>query len=410
MKQSGEQKREWKRIILHVDMDAFYASIEQIDNPDFRGKPVIVGADPKGGRGRGVVSAASYEARRFGIHSAMPISRAYRLCPDGIYLRPRFNRYAEVSERIFRIFNKYSPAVEKISIDEAFLDCTGTEKLFGYPDQLVMKLKNEIKSETCLTASVGVATSKSVAKIASEINKPDGVMIVPPGREKEFLAPLPIGMLWGVGNKTREILMRAGFKTVGELASAGIEDIESLLGRIGVFLWRMANGIDDTPVETERVRKSIGAENTFNVDVSDDSKIEKMLLFLSEKVTRRMRKEGVLGRTVTLKIRFEDFSTFTRRKTLDRYFNDMRTLKEISFSLYRSFNKHNKRVRLVGISVSTLTSSTNGIEGGLFENEVSLEGKKDKVLDEILDGLREKYGDAVKRAVFLKEKNRMIDI
>jgi len=395
----------WKRIIVHVDMDAFYASIEQLDNPAYRGKPVIVGADPKGGKGRGVVSAASYEARRYGIHSAMPISRAYRLCPHGVYIRPRFNRYAEVSEKIFMIFNRYSPVIEKVSIDEAFLDCTGTERLFGKPDELVTMLKKDIKIETGLTASVGVATSKSVAKIASEINKPDGVMIVPPGKEKEFLAPLPLGMLWGIGSKTMELFKEMGFKTIGDLASARKEDIEGVLGKNGAYLWELANGIDNFPVVADRVRKSIGAENTFPIDVSDDLEIEETLLFLSEKVTRRMRDEGVYGRTVTLKIRLEDFSTFTRRKTLKDYFNDMKTLKEVSLDLYRAFTRGKKKVRLVGISVSGLRSSSNSPEKTLFENDDTGKKLRSMELDAILDRLREKYGDAVKRAVFLKDKN-----
>jgi len=405
----SSQQTSRPQVIVHVDMDAFFASIEQIDNPDYRGKPVVVGADPKGGKGRGVVSAASYEARKFHIHSAMPISRAYSLCPEAVFTRPRMERYLEVSKEVMKVLHFFSPLVEQISIDEAFLDCTGTEKLFGPPDKLAKKLKEEIKKKTGLTASIGIATNKSVAKIASELGKPDGIVICPPGNEEEFLSPLPVKMLWGAGKKTVEFLGKMGFKKIGDIAACPKEEIEKLLGKVGTHLWNLSKGIDLRPVETESLRKSISEETTFMEDVSDDNRIEMVLFSISDELTRRMRCSGLKGKTVTLKIRLEDFSTFTRSRTLEKAVNDTFTVKSCAVELYRSFNRMGKKVRLVGISLSKLEGSEwiKANQPELFDEKTTgtqdsgSVKRKGEITDQLLDRLKKKYGGKVTRASFL---------
>lgn len=289
------------RVIVHVDMDAFYASIEQLDYPEYRGKPVVVGADPAGGKGRGVVSAASYEARKYGIHSALPISTAYKLCPNAIFVRPRFRRYSELSKRVMEVLKSFAPVVEQISIDEAFLDCTGTEKLFGTTSDLAHRIKERIATETGLTASVGIATNKSIAKIASDLNKPDGLCICPPGQEREFMAKLPLKYLWGTGRKTVEKLESMGFTSMRDIQQCNPEKVQAILGKYGVKLWELANGIDQREVVQSMQRKSISEEVTFREDVDQDTSIEKVMFQISDSLTRKMRKEGIKGRTLTLK-------------------------------------------------------------------------------------------------------------
>jgi len=405
------------KVILHVDMDAFFASIEQLDNPDYRGKPVVVGADPKGGKGRGVVSAASYEARKFNIHSAMPISHAYRLCPDAVFVRPRMERYVEVSKEVMKILHFFSPLVEQLSIDEAFLDCTGTEKLFGPPEAIARKLKQEIKEKIGLTSSIGIATNKSVAKIASELGKPDGLVICCPGKEEEFLAHLPLKMLWGAGKKTVDFLTKKGFTKIGDIAVCPREEMGKLLGKIGTHLWNLSKGIDPRPVETDNFRKSISEETTFMEDVSDDGRVELVLFGISDELTRRMRTLGLKGRTVTLKIRLEDFSTFTKSRSLEKAVSDTFTVRSCAVEMYRSFDRKGKKVRLVGIGISRLEGLDDVkicqpelFDGKALDNEDTLCGKemgkhKGKITDELLDRLKKKYGERVTRASFLNSSN-----
>ena len=265
---------EKERFIVHVDMDAFYASVEQRDFPEYQGKPVIVGADPKGGQGRGVVAACSYEAREFGIHSAMPISFAYKRCPHGVYLRGNMKIYVDISRQVFQILERFTPDVEPISIDEAFLDITGSYKLIGTPEETCKKIKAAIQAETGLVASIGMAPNKMTAKIASDLEKPDGLVIVSREGLLDFLHPLPVGKLWGVGKRTKEELTRLGIKTIGDLASKDIKDLSKLLGKSGVHVWKLANGIDPRDVETSVGIKSIGHEHTFDEDVTDPRTIE----------------------------------------------------------------------------------------------------------------------------------------
>lgn len=397
------------RVIVHVDMDAFFTSVEQMDHPEYRGKPVVVGADPKGGKGRGVVSAASYEARKFGIHSAMPISRAYRLCPRAVFLPPRFSRYSELSRRVMELLGEFSPLVEELSIDEAFLDCTGTEMLFGPPERLGAGIRERIRAETGLTASVGIASNKSVAKIASDLNKPDGLTICPAGKEREFLAPLPMSRLWGAGKKTVETLQTMGFRIIGDIASYSPGDLEKILGKWGLGLWELARGIDDRPVVTEYGRKSISEETTFEEDVSDGALIERALLGISDGLSRRMRELGIRGRTITLKIRLQGFETFTRGMTLPAAVDDMKTIRGAATELYRNFDRGGKRVRLVGIKLSNLEEAGgDGVQldlfGGSDPKEISIPaaGKNDP--ESVLDSLKSRFGESVTRASLLRRE------
>jgi nucleotidyltransferase/DNA polymerase involved in DNA repair len=387
-----------KRIILHLDMDAFFAAIEQLDHPEYRGKPVIVGADPKGGRGRGVVSTCSYEARKYGIHSAMPISEAYRRCPDGIFLPVRGKRYGQVSKQVMAIVGEFSPTIEQISIDEAFVDMTGSAHLFGGPKSAALEMKRRIHDQTGLTASVGIAPNKFLAKIASDLQKPDGLVIVPEGREKEFLRPLPIRRLWGVGKKTGEYLERIGIETIGQLAEMPLEDLTKRFGKWGLSLWQLANGIDHRPVSPSRLRKSISVERTFDEDVDDSAVIEKTLFRIAEQLSRDMRREGLKGRTITLKIRLEDFSTFTRSRTLPEWTNSPKVLRAVVMSLLRKFSRGGQRVRLLGIAVSHLNVIA-GEQLSIFEDIDPLEER----ITRLLDDLNQRFGEGtLKRASLTK--------
>ncbi|MCJ7680465.1 MAG: DNA polymerase IV, partial [Candidatus Aminicenantes bacterium] len=306
-----------ERYIVHVDMDAFFAAVEQRDNPALQGKPVIIGADPKGGKGRGVVATCSYEARKYGIHSALPISTAFKKCPHGVFIPPSGEKYSRESEIIFTILRRFSPDVEPVSIDEAFLDISGSFILFGSPEETCRKIKASIRSETKLTASVGMAPNKVTAKIASDLEKPDGLVIVSQDNLLSFLHPLPVSRLWGVGQKTRDALKHHGILTIGDLARQDKAVFIQTFGRHGEHAWDLANGIDPREVRAVSPAKSYGHEHTFDTDTRDRVLLLNILMDLSEKVSRRLRKAGEKGRTVTLKIRFSDFKTYTRRTTLD---------------------------------------------------------------------------------------------
>lgn len=393
------------RLILHVDMDAFFTSIEQLDTPSFRGRPVVVGADPRGGRGRGVVSAASYEARAYGIHSAMPISRAYQRCPGAVFLPPRFNRYNEVSDTVMRILGGFTPLVEPISIDEAFLDCTGTENLFGAPAEIGARIKETILRETGLTASVGIASNKSVAKIASDLQKPDGLTLCEPGREREFLAPLPIGRLWGAGKKTVSELESMGYRTIGDISSLPLKRMERLLGRWGEHLWLLANGIDERPVCGDSERKSYSEETTFEQDTGDRALVERVLFEIADGLSYKLRSDGASGRTITLKLRLEGFETHTRSTTLPEPVNDMATIRETAVRQFREFERGGRLVRLVGIRVSNLEDSSAADERqlGLFEGNESecIRPGSERETEKVLDRMRDRFGDKVTRATLL---------
>ena len=303
-----------RRWIMHVDMDAFFASIEQLDHPEYKGHPVIVG----GLSSRGVVATCSYEARKFGVHSAMPISRAKKLCPDGIYVYPRMDRYKEVSHQIFSIMKEFTPHIEPLSIDEAFLEVSGMSTMYSGPKALGRSIKDRVFEETGLIISAGLAPNKFLAKLASDLDKPDGLVVIPYGREKEILAPLPIKRIWGVGPRTEKILKTGGFHLMRHIQALPDESsLIPLVGNQARRIWELANGIDDRPVETDRKIQSIGAEETYEEDLTDGSAIELEFRYFANRLSKRLRKRNLLGHTVSIKVRYDDFTTVSRQKRLD---------------------------------------------------------------------------------------------
>jgi len=368
-------------------MDAFFAAIEQRDNPQYRSKPVIVGADPKGGKGRGVVSTCSYEARRFGVHSAMPISIAYRKCPDAVFLAPDMEKYEAVSREIYHILYSFTPDIEVVSIDEAFLDMTGSFHLYGTPREACLLIKSRIKELTALTASVGLAPTKMAAKIASDLGKPDGMVEVTEEGLLDFLWPLDVRRISGLGRKSEATLLAMGIRTIGDLANADAQMLVKVFGKNGEYFWNLANGIDESEVIAESEAKSVSNEITFDRDTCDNRKIESALIALCEKVSGRLRTGSLKARTVTLKIRLEGFSTYTRSSTIGEPTNFTDLLYKVVKGLYNKFDPKRKKVRLVGVRASGLSSS--GLRDSLFSGE---DGKQEAVY-KALDAIKEKFGD-----------------
>jgi DNA polymerase IV (archaeal DinB-like DNA polymerase) len=338
------------RIIAHIDMDAFFAAVETREHPEFRGKPVIVGADPKGGTGRGVVSTASYEARVFGIHSAMPISRAYERCPQGVYLRPHFDLYVRVSEEIMDIAKKYGDRFEQVSIDEAYIDFSSVGN-FMLARELAEKMKNEIRDATGLSCSVGVGPSKIVAKIASDYRKPDGLTVVSPGEVAGFLSPLPVDKIPGVGKKTRAILHNIGIRSIGDLVRVDIQELIGLFGKWGAVLHEIASGIDNREVRQEDGYKSISRETTFDEDANEFAVLWKVLDAMAEELHTTIVTEKLRFKTVTLKVRDEHFRTHTRSRTLERYTDDIGIIKCTAKALLTGAIE-DKKIRLIGLRLS----------------------------------------------------------
>jgi DNA polymerase-4 len=383
---------DWSRIIIHVDMDAFFASVEQLLNPEWKGKPVIVGADPDGGKGRGVVSAASYEARKFGVHSAMPISRAYRLCPHGVFVHPHGHVYSDYSKRFFKVLHTFSPLVEGLSIDEAFLDLSGSLHLFGTIEELGKRLKEEIFKNTGLKASVGIAPSKSVAKIASDVNKPDGLTIVPPGMVQDFLDKLPVNRLWGIGKKTHEQLQKLGIHTVFELRRYPPDILEKKFGKMGIHIHKMALGEDSRSVSPEEAVKSVSNETTFDEDTNDGDFVRQTIFALSEKVGGRLRRSHFRGHTVHLKIRFSDFKTYNRSHTLRDSTNLTEDIFQIAEIMLAEFLPLEHYIRLVGVGVSGLSDEV-GAQLSLWD----MNNQKKMKMEQILDKLQDKFGSHIIR-------------
>jgi DNA polymerase IV len=348
------------RRILHVDMDAFYAAVEQRDHPEYRGLPVIVGADPKRGGGRGVVSTCSYEARKYGVHSAMPISQAYRLCPHAIYLPVRMARYREIAESILAIFQRYTDLVEPLSIDEAFLDVTGSTRLFGPADAIARRIKQDIAREERLIASVGVAPNKFLAKLASDLSKPDGLLILHEADVEAFLRDLPVSRLWGVGQKMTRRLESLGLRTIGQVAQWPVSQLTARFGQLGAHIGRLARGFDDRPVVPERIAQSIGAETTFVEDTAEPEVLRRTLLELAAKVGRRLRTEGLMAAKVTLKFRDADFVTLTRSRLLDIPTAAALDLYGAANELLHNLPARAKPVRLLGIVASELMPLDQG--------------------------------------------------
>lgn len=373
-------------MILHIDMDAFYASVEERDRPELVGKPVIVGGTPEG---RGVVAAANYAARKFGVHSAMPAATAKRLCPQAIVLKPRMSYYAEVSTQIREIFHRYTPLVEPLSLDEAFLDVAGSESLFGAAADIGQRIKSEIRHELHLTASVGVASNKFLAKIASDLEKPDGFVVVAPGTEQDFLDPLPVSRLWGVGRVTDAKLERLGIRTIGQLRRRPAETLRGLFGQQGDHLWKLAHAIDDRCVVPDRDAKSISHETTFAVDITDMESLHGWLLHLVEQVAWRLRKKGLVGTTVQIKVRYGDFQTVTRAQSVSAPTNTTHEIWEVASRLLSDRLPNRKlRVRLIGVGVSGLATAEQ-LQPELFADE---DRESQRRLDQALDGIRDRFG------------------
>jgi DNA polymerase-4 len=373
--------------IIHFDMDAFYPSVEILDNPALKGKPVIVG----GSKERGVVSSASYEARRFGVHSAQPVAKAKRLCPDGIFLPVRMSRYQEISQQVFKIFYRFTPLVEPLSIDEAFLDVTGSIRLFGQPEDIAKKIKQIVLTETGLTVSAGVAPSKFVAKIASDIDKPDGLTVVHPDGVRDFLDPLPIKKMWGVGKVTQLSLSRLNIHTFRELRQTPVKVLDKKIGKHGVRIHLLAMGIDERDVIPDHDVKSIGHEQTFSQDIISLNEAQKELLALSNKVARRMRFKDLEGKTITLKVKYFDFVQITRSTTLPRSIDDGFEIYSVACRLLKKTEVTKKPIRLLGISLSQLNFSGIGTQLSLFDQDPS--SQKRQRLNIALDSLYEKFGD-----------------
>jgi DNA polymerase-4 len=373
--------------IIHLDMDAFYPSVEVLDNPAFKGKPVIVG----GSKERGVVSSASYEARKFGVHSAQPMAQARRRCPNGIFLPVRMSRYKEVSKQVFEIFHRFTPLVEIVSIDEAFLDVTGSTRIFGPPENIAKTIKKITLIETGLTVSAGVAPSKFVAKIASDMDKPDGLTVVMLKGLKEFLDPLPVKKMWGIGKKTRLTLHRLNIKTFRDLRRTPVTFLEKKFGKQGVKMHLLAMGVDDRDVIPEHDVKSMGHEQTFLHDITSLGAAKKEILALGNKLARRMRHKGITGNTVTLKVKYHDFVQITWSATLPKPTDDGLEIYSTACRLLEKTQVTIKPIRLLGISLSHLNFMGIGTQLSLFDQGRS--SQKRQRLNTALDSLYEKFGD-----------------
>jgi len=386
------------RKIIHIDMDAFYAAVEQHDNPSLRGKPVIVGGDAEK---RGVVSAASYEARAYGVHSAMPTSQAKRLCPQGTFLPVRMGRYQEVSEQIFQILRVYTPLVEPLSLDESFLDVTGSERLFGPAVKIAREIKQRIHESTGLTASAGIAPNKFLAKIASDLRKPDGLVEIKPEEVQDFLRDLPISRLWGVGKTTEEVLRGMGILRVGQLATYPMEAIERKLGKFGRELVALASGEDERSVIPESEAKSISQEETFTPDLCDRETMKKVHLDQSERVAWELRKQRLKGFTVQVKVRYPDFSLVTRSVTLPSPTDQGMEIYPAALTLLDRTEALRRRARLLGVGISNLRHRDDPEQLSLFSSH----RLKIERSTEAVDRIRDKFGPhAIKRASLVEKK------
>jgi len=345
------------RIIFHVDMDQYYAAVEEREHPEFKGKPVVVGADPKEGRGRGVVSTCNYEARKYGVRSGMPISRAWRLCPDAVYVQPNYGLYIATSSRIMDILRKYADKFEQWGLDEAFLDVSSRVSSFEEAKRLAEAIKREVYNKEKLTCSIGIGPNKLVAKVASEFRKPDGLTVVEEGETKRFLAPLPVRRLLWVGKKTGRKLNEMGIKTIGDLATFDVSVLTDRFGVMGVQYHFSAQGIDNSEVAERDVVKSVGREVTFEEDTSDFGVVFKTLDKLSQEIHDEVVERKLLFKTVTIKIRYENFETHTHGKTLSFFTNSLQSLQKAAIELIQPYLAKNRKVRLVGLRASTLTSN-----------------------------------------------------
>ncbi|HEX6511284.1 MAG TPA: DNA polymerase IV [Chloroflexota bacterium] len=371
-------------MILHCDLDAFYASVEQIRDPALAGKPVIVGGDPH--RRRGVVAAASYAARAFGVHSAMPLATAVRLCPQGIYVQPHFDLYKRYSQQVFDIYQRYTPLVEPLSLDEAFLDLAGTERAVGSAREVALRIRDDVKAGLDLDVSIGLATSKVVAKIASDLEKPRGFVEVKPGDEAAFLAPLPLRRLPGLGQSTEERLKPLGLHTLGDVAALSREELAKRLGKHGRQLWEFAHGIDRRPVSPPGAPKSISRETTFERDIGEQDELEEVLRQLAQHAAKNMRDKGLRCRTVDLKLRYTNFETISRSHSLGQPTAVETVIVQQVVELFRAAWDRRRLVRLLGAGVSSLSDARQQLS--LFESTPS----KQESITVSVDKIRDRYG------------------
>lgn len=379
--------------ILHVDMDAFYASVELVTRPELRGKPVIVG----GGQ-RGVVLSATYEARAMGVHSAMPMSRARRVAPDAIVIEPHHERYAEVSAGVMAIFSSITPLVEPLSLDEAFLDVSGALRRLGSPTSIAELIRARVYDEQRITCSVGVAPTKFIAKLGSTQAKPDGLLVIPADQVVAFLHPLPVAALWGVGERTEERLVSLGLRTVGDIAHTPVDTLVRALGQAsGQRLHDLAWGRDDRDVVPDAAEKSIGNEETFARDVDDPEVIAREILRLAQKVAARARRHGIRGRTVVLKVRFADFTTITRSRTLDAPTDVGQVVYDTAVDLYAALRLQRARIRLIGVRLEGLVDLEGSAEQLLFDDGLSASPVDRRAAEVAADRLRDRYGHDVVR-------------
>ncbi len=387
----GDDPARWPRVIVHADMDAFFAAVEQLDNPELLGRPLLVGGTGR----RGVVCTASYEARPFGCRSAMPMAEARRRCPQAVVLPPNFARYQEVSRKVMETFHRFSPLVEPLSLDEAFLDMTGAEGIFGPPEEMGRRLRAEVREATGgLTVSAGVAASKYVAKVASDFRKPDGLTVVPPGTETTFLWPMSVTRLWGVGHKSGEVLKRAGMETIGDVARRDGRDIEKLLGEIGTRFHALAWGRDEREVVSEREAKSIGAETTLEEDLRGREEILPHLRKAAARVGRHLRKESLLAGGVRVKLKTGTFHLRTRQTLLKPPTDSEATLLSVATNLLADFDL-TEPMRLVGLAAFNLIpGGGRHIQDGLFDGP---DQERARRLDQTLDELRERFGTGAVR-------------
>lgn len=375
------------RTILHADMDAFYAAVEQRDDPSLRGRPVIVGGLGR----RGVVSTASYEARAYGVHSALPTAVARQRCPQGIYVVPRMKAYAEVSRQVFAVFHTFTPEVEGLSLDEAFLDVTASRRLFGDGETIARSIRERVKDETDLDVSVGVASSKYVAKVASDHGKPNGLVVVPPGTERAFLAPLPIARLWGAGRVTQEKLKRFRLETIGQIQALDVADLGRLIGEgAAAHFHALAHGRDARSVAPEQAARTLSHESTFAEDVSDPRKLKRVLMEQCQNVGRRLRRDDLEAKTVRLKIRFPPFETHTRQRRLPGPTADDGVLYQVACELMEEANPAGRPVRLIGIGGADPIAAGQARQLDLFGGEA--EGQRDQLMD-TLDRIRDRFGN-----------------
>ncbi len=380
-----------QRWIILADLDAFFASVEELLNPALRGKPLIVGGDP---RSRSVVCSASYAARAYGVRSAMPMSRAVRLCPQAVIVPPRHGVYAEHSRAVMEILRAITPAVEQVSVDEAFLDITGCERLWGTPRQIGELIRRRVREERQLTISLGIAATKLVAKIACDVGKPNGLVLVEPGEEQRFLAPLPIERMWGVGKVTADHLRAYGVATIGDLAAWTEERLTATFGDLGRALYRGARGLDDGAVHAERERRSVSHEITFDVDLDDRAALERALLGMSDQVAAQLRRQNMVGQTVRIKLRYPDLSIATRQATLEQPTDQGQAIYAQARALLRRNWHPGQPLRLLGVGVAGL------LEGGGYQLELFDASDQKRIrLNRSLDEIRSRYGSkAIRRA------------